>query len=348
MQGIQNRLYFLDYLRVFAFISVLIGHKFYTEIFYMTSKYPAYHITEQYIINIINSLFYAGGAGVIVFFMISGYIILLVVNFERPVEFIIKRIFRIYPLLIVAILLQVILKYYVDNETISIKTVIIQMSLMGDFFNIPPALGGVEWTLRLEVMFYLLIAVVRILKINNSGYTLMLLFISICVLLRYILPVFPSGGWSSGYFSIYFPFLLLGSSIYLYEKNKINLLVMLFFTIFVFHSYFSMIYLYKSFYLNTNFAIVGYMVFMFMWLVREKLTASLLNNVILKVSVLTYSIYLFHDYLWDYIYSVMLHLNIDIKIFVVPILFVFCIIMNKAVENPMNKMGKMILKKYKD
>ncbi|AEI35794.1 hypothetical protein F7308_0867 [Francisella salina] len=44
----------------------------------------------------------------------------------------------------------------------------------------------------------------------------------------------------------------------------------------------------------------------------------------------------------------MLHLNIDIKIFVAPILFVLCIIINKAEENPMNKMGKMILKKYKD
>ncbi|MBK2092375.1 acyltransferase [Francisella philomiragia] len=284
----------------------------------------------------------------IVFFMISGYIILHVINYETPLEFIVKRIFRIYPLLIVAILLQVALAYYIHDTVTPIKTIMIQMSLMGDFFNTPEALGGVEWTLRLEVIFYLFMAVICFMKINNKGYTLLLIFVLITLFLSYISPILPNTGWSLGYFNIYFPFLLLGASIYLYESKKINLLAITLFTVYIFQNYFSMIYLYQNSWLITNFAIVGYMVFMFMWLIREKLNSAMLNTIALKISILTYSVYLFHDYLWEYINSIILKVNIHNQIAILPILFLLCIFMNRFIERPMNRLGKNIIKKWKD
>lgn len=55
----KDRIIFLDYLRIFAFISAPIAHKLNEEVFAILSKTSFPHITQQYILNIISSLFYA-------------------------------------------------------------------------------------------------------------------------------------------------------------------------------------------------------------------------------------------------------------------------------------------------
>lgn len=56
----DKRILFLDYLRVFAFLSVLIGHKLYIEVANIINLYPSPHITQQYLINFLLSAFYGG------------------------------------------------------------------------------------------------------------------------------------------------------------------------------------------------------------------------------------------------------------------------------------------------
>lgn len=56
----NNRIVFLDYLRIFAFVSVLIGHKFFSEIANIVAMYKTPHITQQYISNFALSLFHGG------------------------------------------------------------------------------------------------------------------------------------------------------------------------------------------------------------------------------------------------------------------------------------------------
>lgn len=62
MNTIKNeRIIFLDYLRIFAFMSVLIGHKMYTEVSTYINNLDAPHITEQYLLNGFLSIFTGGG-----------------------------------------------------------------------------------------------------------------------------------------------------------------------------------------------------------------------------------------------------------------------------------------------
>ncbi|QIR78093.1 acyltransferase [Sulfurospirillum diekertiae] len=297
-------------------------------------------MTQQYISNVAVSLFQGGGAGVITFFMISGYIILHVIQLEKPIEFLIKRFFRIYPLLIVAIILENSLGYFTNNQLFDISKILIQMSLFGDYFNTPYALAGVEWTLRVEIIFYLFMVIIGWLKMQNNGYFLLAIFVVLTLSLKYIAP-FPDKLFV-GYFTIYFPFLFLGSVIYLYEKQKINLVSTLLFVVFLFENYFSMINDFQKGWLTTNFAIVGFIVFISFWLLREKLENFKFNRLLMKVSALTYSIYLFHNYLWVYIGK---YFYTDNKLIILAILIVFCFMINKFIENPMNQVGKFLAKK---
>lgn len=273
----------------------------------------------------------------ITFFMISGYIILHVIQLEKPIEFLIKRFFRIYPLLIVAIILENSLGYFANNQPLDISRILIQMSLFGDFFNTPYALAGVEWTLRVEIIFYLFMIIIGSLRMHNNGYLLLVMFVVLTLFLKYIAP-FPDKLFV-GYFTIYFPFLFLGSVIYLYEKQKINFISTLLFVVFLFENYFSIINDFQKGWLTANFAIVGFIVFTSLWLLREKLENFKFNGLLMQVSALTYSIYLFHNYLWAYIGK---YLYTDNKLVILAILVLFSFMVNKLIENPINKIGKFL------
>ena len=111
---LSKRLEFLDILRIFAFVSVLIGHKFY-EVLDGLSKSENVHLTLRFFLDALKTLCWGGGVGVIVFFLISGYIITLVLQTEDVKVFLIKRIFRIYPLYVVAVLMEAIIGHIVNN-----------------------------------------------------------------------------------------------------------------------------------------------------------------------------------------------------------------------------------------
>ena len=342
-----KRIIFLDYARVFAFLSVLIGHKFYIQLDTFISSFNTPHITQQYLANIFSSMFMGGGAGVVVFFMISGYIILHVLQKESPFEFLIKRFFRIYPLLIFAVIVQVLLTYFISHQKINLSTILVQMSLMGDFFNTPYALSGVEWTLRTEIMFYFFMFMLSFTTIlRDKGYMLLLVLILITFSIQYISP-FPTGNFI-GYFTTYVPFLFLGSVIYMYEKKTINIVALLGFVTIVFYQYFEAIEKYSSPWLNTNFAITGFFVFLFLWLFQNKLEQlpDIINKLIIKLALLTYSVYVFHLFLWPYLAGFLEKIGLHSSIFILFSLLAWCTIMYLIIETPMNTIGKKLSKRF--
>jgi peptidoglycan/LPS O-acetylase OafA/YrhL len=64
----RSRIVFLDYLRIFAFVSVLAGHKFYGY-FDAVAKDERAHATLRLLAKLASPLLYGGGAGVVVFFL---------------------------------------------------------------------------------------------------------------------------------------------------------------------------------------------------------------------------------------------------------------------------------------
>ena len=215
-----ERLVFLDWLRIYAFTSVLAGHKFHEPVARAAQaetpwlRWPA---------RLLWPFIEGGGVGVVVFFLISGYIITQVLQRESAPEFLLKRAFRIYPLYLVAVGIEfLILRSH--GQGVGWQTLLQQMLLVGDFFGTPYALAGVEWTLRLEILFYLLMAGLRTLgltRMDRAG-PLAITYVLLIAALQFGGPLASHTAWTRGYLSLFMPFLLLGSMLWLYEKDAVN------------------------------------------------------------------------------------------------------------------------------
>lgn len=159
------------------------------------------------------SFWRAGVFGVSLFFLISGYVVVLAATRENLFQFALRRGFRIFPLLAVAVMLEA-LFLLMSGKNQTLLEVLSRIFLVGDLTGVPPGLDGVEWTLRLEVTFYLAVAawisIGRLAKLPILNFWLPIL----CLFAIAVLPGFPSDEWfTRGYFSIFFPLFLVGFSI---------------------------------------------------------------------------------------------------------------------------------------
>jgi peptidoglycan/LPS O-acetylase OafA/YrhL len=143
--------------RLFACFQVLILH-----------SRSFYNLDENTIFSKILWLF----PGVIIFFCISGFLIAKSFEFSTPKGFIKKRILRIYPALIVNIIITSIILYYFGLIKFNfdfIKYLIAQLSVFQ--FYVPENLkhfgighpNGALWTISVELQFYILFFIIAIL-----------------------------------------------------------------------------------------------------------------------------------------------------------------------------------------
>ncbi|MFI0356480.1 acyltransferase family protein [Actinomadura sp. 9N407] len=149
--GGTARLGWLDALRGIAALIVAVHH-------------GCYHYLPQFRHEILR-WFDPGEAGVLVFFLVSGYII--PASLERTGSlrrFWISRLFRIYPLLLVVLggtLLLALtgltpLRQGLGTSFDPVAAVLAHLTMMQDLFAVPSALN-VLWTLSYEMAFYLLV-----------------------------------------------------------------------------------------------------------------------------------------------------------------------------------------------
>ncbi|MDF9787854.1 acyltransferase family protein [Polynucleobacter sphagniphilus] len=297
---LNKRLEFLDILRIFAFVSVLIGHKFY-EVLDGLSKSENVHLTLSFFLDALKTLCWGGGVGVIVFFLISGYIITLVLQTEDVKVFLIKRIFRIYPLYVAAVLMEAIIGHIVNNQPYPPLSIWIpRLLLVGDFFNTPYALDNVEWTLRIEVLFYAMMALIKSLDLIKYPNYLLLIYFLITVSLGVSNPIPSKIGWGNGYITLFLPFLFMGSCIYLMGVKKVDSILALSCISYIFLSYLYLTPIISPLSKNSHFAALALAFFLVIWLLRFNFQNHLL---IIIFSELTYSVYFFHNWLWPYLES---------------------------------------------
>ncbi len=343
----SQRIVFLDYLRIFAFMSVLIGHKFYGHALSIINN-DTIHATPRFALELLLPLFHGGGAGVVVFFLISGYIITFVLQTEQLIDFIIKRFFRIYPLYITAVLLQVTMNLYTGHGSPNLQTLIPQLLLIGDFLGTPYALGGVEWTLRIEIMFYIFMGILKYLKLLDTHKRyLPFVIMMACLFLAVISPIPSFDIWYEGYVTIYAPFLLLGAMFYLKEIKQISFWFLAGSIAITLLQYYYLISLYQTAWIGAHFATLSVLIFFVSWTYRDRFESI---PTVLLLSNLTYSIYLFHNWPWDIIKEFFKNFSITIlhpDIQAVLALFLICFFMFKFVEKPGIQAGRFILEKHK-
>lgn len=339
----SGRIIFLDYMRVFAFLTVLIGHKL-TQPLQAFITDASQHATLRLIAELIYPLCHGGAAGVVVFFLTSGYIITHVLQGEAALEFIVKRIFRIYPLYITAVILELYMWNRMNGTPIpSVSVLIPQLLLIGDFFRSPHTLAGVEWTLRIEIIFYIYMALIKILGgFKKQKWLPWVMFASACIL--YKLPQIPGEGvWAHGYFNLYAPFLLMGALIYLIESDGANKLICIAVIGVMFIAFLVLISKFHPAWSQFHYGVLALGIFLMGWIFKHQLPDS---KILRGASDLTYSVYIFHNWLWIYLAILVEKYSFDVipfnfQIFV--ILIIICYVMHKTVEVQGIKLGKKVL-----
>lgn len=347
-----HRVAFLDYLRIFAFLSVLVGHAFHQQLEALAVD-GSLHASVRAFIEALLPLVRYGGAGVVVFFLVSGYIITRVLVSEHPAEFALKRLFRIYPLYIGALLADRLLTLLVGNP-IDTKDLLVQLTLFGDFTDTPYSLGGVEWTLRIEVMFYLLMGLSKWIT-QRAGMSMdrigHLLFGAIVVILALAPPLTSGdlawGDWpATGVITLYFPFLLIGSMVHQYEHRKISAWMLVGFIALVLMHFYRSTPVYQPLWKEDHHAFIALVIFLGAWHFRRHLQA---NGIVLWLSDLTYSVYLFHNWLYFIILQELIvrtGWSMPLCMFVaLSTLLGVCLVASAVVEKPSIALGRKLVER---
>ncbi len=341
-----TRFAFLDYLRIFAFSSVLFGHKFfhYLEIIY---KDPDTHATVKLFSHLLMHLTFSGGVGVVVFFLVSGYIIAHVLQTDEPGEFLLKRLFRIYPLYVVAVMLEYLISLDASQRP-SLATLLAQLLLIGDIFGTPYSLNGAEWTLRIEVVFYIVMACLRATGFMTRFKRSLPWALAACVLLwASIAPIPDSKSTYLGYTSTYGVLLFIGSAFYLYEHSRMSLILFFGLVILALFHHYRLTVIYLPNWKELHFAAIALTVFTICWWFREYLTSSIWVK---KLSDLTFSVYLFHHWIFDYFWKLLKPLNftlIHLNLQALILLMLVCYAAVHCIEKPGIRLGKAILNRLK-
>jgi len=324
-----SKILFLEYLRVYAFISVLVSHKFpeFSHIDEAGLGWILRRLVVAY--NFFAPFIWNGGTGVTVFFLVSGYIICKVTYSEPPLIFIIKRIFRIYPAYIFAVLAQF---YLVDKSIPGWGDLWPRFCLFGDFMSTPRVLNGVDWTLRVEVLFYVVMSAICV--VNKSEKLMPGVFFWV------LAPQFPN--WTpstAGFYNKFFPFLLLGAAIFQFETKRIGGgFIFALLTI----SAINFLLRTDNPQLLDGFFLVAFAIFFLAWIYRNSLP---LNFVVQKLANITYSVYLLHNWLFEYARDQMLALGTNKNLAeLISVTAIFCTsyVLYELIEKPSIKLGRII------
>jgi peptidoglycan/LPS O-acetylase OafA/YrhL len=158
MEASKNTLRFheLDILRFLAALAVVFFH--YT--FLNATEYEA--ITTY---PILGEIFKYGYLGVELFFIISGFVILLTASKKDWRGFIVSRVSRLYPAFWIAVTLTTlgIVFFTSDVMHISFSQYLWNLTMMGNFLDIEN-IDPVYWTLQVELKFYFWILLILLFK----------------------------------------------------------------------------------------------------------------------------------------------------------------------------------------
>ncbi len=162
-----------------------------------------------------------GFMGVALFFLVSGYIITHVASSESKIEFLIKRLCRIYPPLIVSILVALLFSKWTGLVIPDIQSIFLSFTLL-NYFHIPQVIiQGVAWSLVIEVEFYLasLILLTSLKRWPAFHVVLQSIVVGLSILYcrsfgdQFFL-------FAAGY--AYIPYLLVGQLFYYHQRKRIT------------------------------------------------------------------------------------------------------------------------------
>lgn len=212
----KERLYHLDFIRFFAALFVVFYHycfRGFAKDNYSTLEFQSLEGSSKY-----------GYLGVELFFMISGFVILMSARNSNLVNFCISRFTRLYPAFWFCVLLSalIIALFGAPLFSVDIKQVLINLTMFHEFIGVEHV-DGVYWSLTIELKFYILIGLLllfRLIKFIEVFGWLLLLF----SVLQLIIPFSEANIVLKAIYYMCFvkssPFFVAGMFFFLLKNNK--------------------------------------------------------------------------------------------------------------------------------
>ncbi|MFU8373737.1 acyltransferase [Raoultella ornithinolytica] len=285
-------------LRGIAALFVVVDHTF--------SQFSSYNPQNGFLGIFLNNISMLGPIGVLIFFIISGYIMSMTTEnkpggLNSAKLFMKKRIFRIYPTYWVWLSILIILwlaNLALRTHDFSINKIWASYLLLPYIDNNASNMGPIlpqGWTLIYEMFFYIIFSILIIAKIKNR---MKILTIAIIFLITFIFgknDIFPSKPWndfSSNFVLLFFPFGMLAfelrSNLKKYLSHKSRKLTI--------YSISILLFCYLMFYTNTQSSepartILSVLIF------TSFMIADIKNKILLMIGNASYSIYLSHIFI---------------------------------------------------
>ncbi|MEO5909933.1 MAG: acyltransferase [Pelobium sp.] len=321
----------LDVLRGLAAISVVLFH--YT--------YGYYYVDKSNLANPSGFLFTYGRMGVQLFFMISGFVILMTLYKAKNLrEFIISRFSRLYPTywacIILAVLFYYILNVPFQKDMYSWGQIVINFTMIQKLFKVKD-LDGAYWTLFIELVFYFWMGFIyKVNQLKNIFW--IAIFWNVLAILFAVIAI-PMGQYFELLLILKFaPFFIGGIGFFLLLKNKDSLKIH-FLILFSFST--SILLVIKNpLGFDINEAIIIGVLFSVMYLfVYEKLLFMVWKP-LLFLGGISYPLYLIHENIgFGIIYWLSRSLNQISYILITIILIGFiAFLISKYIEKPSQKL----------
>jgi peptidoglycan/LPS O-acetylase OafA/YrhL len=168
----------LDLLRFLAACAVMLFH--------YTYRGPQKHLCPDSF-PLLSQVFKYGNLGVDVFFILSGFVILLTAYNKDAIAFTIARMVRLYPAYWISVTLTAVVVVLTGtaHDPITLRQYLANLTMVHSFFGIDDV-SGVYWTLAVELQFYFLVFLVLAAgQVHRIAYFLGLwLFASVVLSLR--------------------------------------------------------------------------------------------------------------------------------------------------------------------
>jgi len=201
----NNRVTEVDLLRFLAALAVVFFHysfRGYAADGMSIMPYPLLASVSKY-----------GYLGVQLFFMISGFVILMTASSGAGLRgFVVSRIIRLYPAFWVCCTITFLVTLFIGGSlyVVSLGQYLTNMTLLSGFLGVA-SVDGAYWSLFVEIQFYALVAIVLILKKIHRAE----LFINAWLLLTILLEIIPVGKLRYLFIVDYSAFFISGAMFFL-------------------------------------------------------------------------------------------------------------------------------------
>ena len=288
----KDRFYEIDLLRFLAALAVVLYHytfRGFAEGGYSPVEYP-----------VLGEFFKYGSYGVQLFFIISGFVILMTATKRDAAHFVISRITRLYPAFWVCVSLTALIIVWKGGALFQVDLVqyILNLSMVSGFIGVE-MVDGVYWTLLVELKFYALIFVLLIIgQIRRVewflAFWLALTALSLVIPLPKIITFLFLTDWSA--------FFIAGALFYLIRQQGLNLfrggMLWVSFMVAIFENLRQLGHLeqmYNSYFSPVVTSLLIFAFYAIFLLIALGKTQHLNSPKLVKLGILTYPLYLIHQ-----------------------------------------------------